>query len=186
MSKLLAMAIAAALLIVPSWPARAESAPAANKPVDLEALSRGADSLLDGVSPWAGVVTSSTGRPGWSVLNFYAYRLNGVLRLRARLTQGALLKTGTTAVADVRSCPALREAMLEAENVRLAPLHNSLLDGGSQTIILDGVRYRLWGDADGPMAQTEVSESEGGAVSAYVKRTRAALRDCWTTASVMP
>jgi hypothetical protein len=186
MLKLLALIAAAALLTAPSRSAKAEPSEAANNFMDLEAISRGADSLLDGVSPWAGVVTSSSGRPGWSVLNFYAYKVNGSLRLRARLTQGAFLKAGTEVVADGQTCPALRAVMLEAERVKLAPLHNSLLDGGSRIIILDGVRYRLWGDADGPMARIEVSESDGGAVSAYVKHARAALQDCWTKGSTKP
>jgi hypothetical protein len=77
------------------------------------------------------------------------------------------------------TCPNLKNVMLEAERVDPPHLHNELLGGRPREMILDGVGYELWGDADGPMARTSIREVEGGAISAFMERALSALQTCW-------
>ncbi len=171
--------VALALAAVTGAPAASEPRP--GSPEAVEALAHGSGAALNGIPPWAGVTTNSTGRRGWSVLNFYARRTNGEVRLYARYVRGRLLQPGVVQYADGASCPALKAVMLEAEQIAPPHLHNDLLGGKARDVILDGVSYELWGEAEGRMARTSLRETEGGPVSAYMDRTLAALQACWSS-----
>ena len=175
------------LAFLGSLPPAADEGPHPGTGAYLEAQAHGEAAKLSGVAPWAGVITFSQGRNGWSVLNFYVVgeprSAVAPVRVFAKLSRGGFLQRGTEQYIDGDSCPMLRTVMLNAERIPVPRIHNDALAGDRLNVYLDAVNYRLWGSSRFPGATepstVEITGMQGSPIARYLTETLASLGSCW-------